>query len=304
MGRRRPAALVAGAIVTSAVLTLAQGTAPAVRQIRANGADLSYVEQGQGTPVVFVHGAVGDHRYWEPQREAFAKAHRYLSYSFRYHGAAPWLDDGKGYTTETHAADLAAFIKALGSGPVHLVGLSYGGVLAAMVALEHPSLVRSLTLAEPGLFSVLAETSDGKMALDEWMKGSQPMVAAIKAGDLKLATRRLTTLVTGAPAEEFDKLPAGFRQVLLDNARTLPLLLAAPPVTLTCEMLRGIKVPTLLVRGARTPNIFVVTNRTVGQCIAGSRLVVIPDASHAMSYDNPEAFNREVLRFLARPSLP
>ncbi len=52
------------------------------------------------------------------------------------------------------------------------------------------------------------------------------------------------------------------------------------------------KIPTLVVRGARTPEIFSKTQELVGRCIPGSRMVVVPDASHTMSYQNPTAFNR------------
>jgi pimeloyl-ACP methyl ester carboxylesterase len=113
--------------------------------VRVNGVDLSYIDDGVGTPVVFVHGAWMDLRYWEPQREGVAAHHRFVAYTLRYHGTAPWPDDGKNYSAATHAADLAAFIHQLNAGPVHLVGLSMGGRLATMVALEHPDLLRSLT---------------------------------------------------------------------------------------------------------------------------------------------------------------
>ena len=300
MRRLRAQALAVASISVAGIAALAQsGNPPQVRQMRANGVELAYVEQGQGTPVVFVHGAVTDLRLWEPQRSAFASQYRFVAYSYRYHGTDPWPDEGTHYSAETHAADLVAFISALKAGPVHLVGLSYGGMLAAMVATKEPQLVRTLTLAEPGLFSLLAEHPEGKSALEQWNKGFEPVVAAIKAGDHVQATRHLAALVTGGSPDEFDKIPAGLREVLLGNARTLPLLLASAPTDITCEMLRGIKIPTLVVRGERTPGFFAKVSAAVGRCIPGSRMAVIPDASHAMSYDNPAAFNREVLEFLS-----
>jgi pimeloyl-ACP methyl ester carboxylesterase len=287
------------AAVLSLVAAAQPDPQPQPRQMRTNGVDLWYVEQGQGAPVVFVHGAVGDLRFWDVQRAAFAKQHRFIAYTYRYHGTGPWPDEGKQYSAETHAADLAAFITALKAGPVHLVGLSYGGMVAATAAMKEPGLIRTLTLAEPALFSLLAATPDGKTVLDQWNKGVEPMIAAMKAGDNALATRHLLALVTGEPPENFDKLPAALRQILLDNARTLPLLFATPSTPVTCEMLGGIKAPTLVVRGERTPQIFVKTNDEVGRCIAGSKQAVIAKASHPMSYDNPPEFNRAVLAFLA-----
>lgn len=286
------------AISGGAILPAQTSKPPQTRQIRANGADLSYVEQGAGVPVVFVHGAVADLRFWEPQREAFAKGHRFIAYTFRYHGTAPWVEGGKPYSATIHAADLAAFISGLKAGPVHLVGLSYGGLLAAMVATKEPQLVRTLTLAEPAIFGLLASTPEAKPAMDAWGKGAGPMIAALKAGDTMGATRQLIALVNGGPPDAFDKLPPALRQMVTDNARTLPLLFGAEPATVECEALGTIKVPTLVVRGERTPEFFSKTNELVGRCVAGSRLAVIPSAAHTMSYENPSGFNRTVLEFV------
>jgi pimeloyl-ACP methyl ester carboxylesterase len=271
-----------------------------MRHLRANGTELAYVDQGKGPPVVFVHGAVSDLRFWEPQREAFAKRHRFIAYTYRYHGTAPWTDAGQQYTPQTHAADLAAFLKGLQVGPVHLVGLSYGGLVAAMVATIDPQLLRSLTLAEPALFGLLAEIPEGKPVIDAWTMGTGPILAALKTGDSLGATKQLSALVNGEPPDSFDKLPPELRQVLRDNARTLGPLFAAEQVSVSCDALRGVKIPTLVVRGARTPEIFSRTNELVGRCIAGSRLVVVPDASHTMSYQNPTGFNRAVLEFVSK----
>jgi pimeloyl-ACP methyl ester carboxylesterase len=299
MGRGRVSRIAGFFLVLAGTAALAQPQNPAqVRRIPVNGVELEYVEQGRGVPVVFVHGAVGDLRYWEPQREAFAKGYRFVAYTLRYHGTGPWPDEGKQFTAQQHAADLAGLIKGLKAGPVHLVGLSYGGLLTTMVALDHPDLVRTLILAEPALHPLLAETPDGKPALEEWNKALAPMAPLIKSGDNAGAVRHLSAVVTGGSVEDFDSIPAGFRQVLLDNARTLPLIFAAPETPITCDMLRSIKAPTLIVRGEATPRVFAKVNENAGRCIAGSKAAVIPKASHPMSYDNPAGFNRAVMEFL------
>jgi len=61
---------------------------------------------------------------------------------------------------------LAGFIRALDAGIVHLVGGSYGGIIATNVALQYPDLVKSLVLSEPGLIN--AETPEAKVAIAEW----------------------------------------------------------------------------------------------------------------------------------------
>src|SRR5687768_16452440 len=117
-----------------------------VKQISVHGNVLHYVEQGEGNNMVLVHGGLSDNRMWEGQMEAFSEKHHVVAYSRRYaypNGAA---DDSVGYTVVPHAKDLAAFINALETGPVHLVGHSYGAYTALLTAIEHPELVKSLCL--------------------------------------------------------------------------------------------------------------------------------------------------------------
>jgi pimeloyl-ACP methyl ester carboxylesterase len=274
---------------------------PQTRQLPVNGVELSYIEQGAGDPVVFVHGALSDLRFWEPQRQAIAKQHRFIAYTYRYHGTGPWPDDGKHYSAATHAADLAAFIRRLNAGPVHLVGLSYGGLLATPVASEHPELVRSLTLAEPAIGALLMDTPEAKPALDDRGKAFAPIVAAAKAGEAMQATKLFFDWVNNQGAGAFDKQPEALRQMMLDNAKTVPLLLAAPPPpAISCATLGGVKAPTLVIGGEQTSRYFSLINEVVVRCVPGSRLAIIPKATHPMSYQNPAAFNDSLLQFLAR----
>jgi pimeloyl-ACP methyl ester carboxylesterase len=164
-------------------------------EVRANGVRLFYVEQVAGTPVVFVHGAWMDHRYWEPQREAVAAKYRFIAYTLRYHGTAPWPDDGSNYSASTHAADLAAFIRHSNAKPVHLVGLSMGGRLATMTALEHPDLLRSLTLLEPPLHDLLDDLPEARSTRDEWKRGFEALRTVAESGDAIRATNLFYQLV-------------------------------------------------------------------------------------------------------------
>jgi len=273
---------------------------PQTRQLSVNGVELSYIEQGTGAPVVFVHGAWMDLRFWEPQREAIAKQYRFIAYNQRYHGTAAWPDDGKQYSAATHAADLTAFIQRLNAGPVHLVGLSYGGVVTALVASDHPELVRTLTLAEPGLGALLAALPDAKPALDDRNKGMTPVVAAVKAGDSVQAVKFFFDWVNNQGAGAFDKQPEPLRQMVLDNARTVPPFVSAPPPSISCTTLGRVKAPTLIMGGEQSQRFFSLINEVTVRCIPGSRLAIIPMATHPLPYQNPAAFNEALLQFLAQ----
>jgi pimeloyl-ACP methyl ester carboxylesterase len=275
--------------------------APQMRQLRVNDVDLFYIEQGTGAPVVFVHGAFADLRFWEPQRQAVATQYRFIAYTYRYHATTPWPDEGQHYSAATHAADLAAFIRQLNAGPVHLVALSYGGLLATLVASEHPDLVRSLTLLEPGIRALLVDLPEAKPVLDEVGKALEPVRTAVKAGDAVQATKLLFEWVNNQGAGAFDQQPEAVRQIFLDNARTVPLLFVSPPPpAISCATLGGVKAPTLVGGGEQTLRYFALINEVVVRCIPGSRLVTIPNATHPMSAQNPAAFNEALLQFLAQ----
>jgi pimeloyl-ACP methyl ester carboxylesterase len=270
-------------------------------QLRVNGVDLAYIDQGTGAPVVFVHGAWMDLRYWEPQRQVVATQYRFIAYSLRYHRTAPWPDAGEHYSYATHAADLAAFIRQLDTVPVHLVGLSSGGSLVTMVALEYPDLVRSLTVLEPPIDELLADLPAAQPVREELGKAFAPIRTAAQAGEAVQATKLFFELANYQGPGTFEMQPEAFRQMILDNARTVPLQLASPrPPTISCATLSGVKAPTLVVGGERSLRYHTLINEVIVQCIPGSRLVIVPQATHLMSHQNPTAFNEALLHFLAQ----
>jgi pimeloyl-ACP methyl ester carboxylesterase len=269
------------------------------RQLPVNGTDLSYIEQGTGTPVVFVHGAFSDSRYWEPQRQAIAEQHRFIAYTYRYHGTTPWPDEGQQYAAATHATDLAGLIRGLNAGPVHLVGFSLGGLLTTLVASQHPDLVRSLTLIDPGIAALLGDIPDAAPLIEDRVTAFGSIGATAKAGDAAQATNLMFDWVNNQGAGALDKQPAALRQMVLDNQRTVPLLLsAAPAPAVSCATLSTVQVPTIVVGGEQTRRYYSLINEVIVRCLPGSRLVLIPEATHFSSYQNPSAFNDALLQFL------
>ena len=67
----------------------------AAKEVEIDGVRLQYVEQGSREAMVFVHGAPSDLSHWEPVREGIASKYRFLAYTQRYFGNAPWSDDGR-----------------------------------------------------------------------------------------------------------------------------------------------------------------------------------------------------------------
>ena len=255
----------------------------AAKEVEINGVRLQYIEQGSGEPIVFVHGAPHDLRAWEPVREAIAKRYRFIAYTQRYFGTKPWPDEGKNYSIATHADDLAKFITSLNAGPVHLVGWSHGGVVAATAAISDPSLVRSLILYEAGVLSVLpAESPEGKIAREDRARMFGPVVAAAsETGDFIKAAKLLQEVVFQLRPGEFNSLPEDLQTVLLDNARVVPLMFAAPPPSvITCDILKDFTRPTLVMRGEKSRAFFTLISEAITKCVPGARQVILQNVNH------------------------
>jgi pimeloyl-ACP methyl ester carboxylesterase len=277
-------------------------SAPAAKEVEVNGVRLQYVDQGSGEPIVFVHGAFSDLRVWEPIREEVAKRYRFIAYTQRYFGTDTWPDDGRNFSIATDADDLAKFITSLNAGPVHLVTRSRGGAVAIAAALKNPAVVRSLTLHEPGLFSMLpAESAEGKAAREHRNKYVGPAVAAAMAGDSIQAVRLFFEGEYQLGPGGFDRLPQAARTMLLDNARTAPLLFgASPPPPTTCDMLKTLNHPTLVTHGEKSHAHAKLINDGVSKCIPGARQVNFPNLVHDAPSRDPAAFTGAVFEFLSR----
>jgi pimeloyl-ACP methyl ester carboxylesterase len=265
-----------------------------------NGATLVYESLGRAQPtVVFVHGGFADHRIWEVQRATVASKHRFVAVTLRYFGTAPWPDQGEQFSQETHVQDLVAFIRQLQSGPVVLVGRSYGAYTALVAAMRHPELVRGLVLNEPPIWSLLTTPSE-RAALADDLKGMAPLRAAAQAGRIDDATRQFADWVNAEPGG-FDALPAATQRMHLDNARTVPLQLATAPrnIPVGCEQLGQLTMPVVVTKGALSRKSLRLVADAASRCIPRSRLVDIPGARHDAPRQQPQAFNAVLGEFLA-----
>jgi non-heme chloroperoxidase len=270
----------------------------APKTVRVNGTTLTYVEQGQGEAVVFVHGGNNDFRTWALQLAPFAQHYRAIAYSRRYHYPNPGAEQATEYAASEHADDLAALIETLGIGPAHVVGHSYGGYLSLLVARARPALVRSLALGEPGALSFLGP----EFVRAHLERTIGPAREAFERGEPEQAVRVFMNTVAGEGA--FDRLPPPARQVLLDNGPEFRLEVNTPVdhyfTTFDCDEARQIHAPTLLLTGEVSPVFLHQIVDELARCLPNVERAMIPRASHGMHNMNPQAYNDTVLAFLAK----
>ena len=174
--------------------------------------------------------------------------------------------------------------------------------MAVTAALSDPSLVRSLILYEASVISVLSpESPEGKIAREDRAKMIGPSVAVAKAGDFTKAAKLLQEAAFQLRPGEFDSLPEDLQTVLLDNARLVPLLLAAPPPpVITCDMLKDFSRPTLVMRGEKTQTFYALISEAITKCVPGAQQVILQNVNHDGPVRDPVAFTGAVFEFLSR----
>jgi len=268
-----------------------------------SGTELHYVERGEGAPVIFVHGGLGDFRTWLPQVETFSDQYRAISYSRRAHYPNPWPDDYKSEML-THVEDLAAFIRHLDAAPAHLVGNSYGSYICLLLALRHPTLVRSLVLTEPPIHPLLKRLPGGAALFEEFERDAwKPAGEAFARGDMESGVRLFIEGAVGK--EEWEKLTPRVRDAMMKDAPELAVAATSPDFearmpTVTCADVARVKIPTLLLYGKRSPSMYRLINSELARCLPHAEQATIPHAAHVLHSHNPEAHDRVVLDFLSR----
>jgi non-heme chloroperoxidase len=269
-----------------------------------NGATLAYRIVGDsGTPVVFVHGSLGDVRDWDAQIATFSQTHRVLVYSRRYHPPNPPQNDDQTYSPMLHADDLAALLLQLDLAPAHIVGASYGAYTALVLALEHPELVRSVVLGEPPIMPLLNRTPEGDaMRRAFFTRTLDPARAAFARRDSVGGLRAFVDGESGTPGR-FDRLPATARATILAHSFEMRHEMLAnreqymPP--LACADLGALHTGVLLVNGDHSPPVFHAITAELARCLQNDSTATIPAADHAMHATNPAYYNQVVLRYLA-----
>lgn len=278
-----------------------QSVHPTKIRVRGHrGVELHYIEQGQGEPLILLHGGTGDYRSWEPQIKAFSQQYRVLSYSRRYHYPNNNPLTAQYHSAYTEAEDLAAFIRKLRLRRVHLVGTSIGAFTALVLAVKHPEMVRSLVLAEPPIHQWVRNTPAGEAAYKEFMTAIwEPATEAFRTGDDQGAMRILVDGFAGT--RRFDNLPLEGRDAIMQNSRFFKANTSSsdPFPNLSKDKVRRLRIPILIITGENTIKIHKLVNEELARLLPKAEQAIIPKAGHGSARDNPPAFNDAVLKFLA-----
>ncbi|BCA54664.1 putative 3-oxoadipate enol-lactonase [Nitrospira sp. KM1] len=255
-----------------------------------NGITLGYSDQGKGTPLVFLHAFPFNRTMWAAQEEDLSDAFRIITVDMRGHGEseAPFWR----YSLEQYASDVTALLRHLRIDNAVFIGLSMGGYLSFTLYRLYPEFVLGFVLAD-----TRAEADNPEQG--KWRFELARRAAA--QGPSAVVADMLPKLLSH---QAYERRPDLVEQVKsIQEAATVPGILgdlrAMAERPDSTDMLRSIRVPTLVLVGEED----VLTPRADAERITAgipeAILETIPDAGHMSNMERPETFNKAVRRFAA-----
>jgi 3-oxoadipate enol-lactonase len=260
-------------------------------QLSVNGIRVNYTIEGpEGAPMITMSNSLASNlSMWEPQIPVLTPRYRVLRYDTRGHGGT---DAPSGpYSLEDLTEDLRALLQALDIRRTHFIGLSMGGMIAQIMALQYPQMLQSIVLCD----TMSRVPTEAKSLWEERIHTAE--------------TRGMETLVEPTVARWFTE---PFRQrgsPVLDQVRTM--IRTTPPrgyagcchaiaaLNLT-DRLKEVTLPTLIIVGEDDPGTPVSASRTIQEQIKGSELVILQSAAHLSNLEQPAAFNQALTSFLEK----
>jgi 3-oxoadipate enol-lactonase len=259
-------------------------------QAKINGIGMTYdVAGSERAPVVVLHHPLATNlSIWDEIAPVLAPKYRVVRFDARGHGQS---EAPKGpYSFATLAADVIALMDHLRIERAHYLGLSMGGMVGQYLGLDHaprfsslqlvstssriPDEAKSLWVDRVQVAREKGMASQVEPAMQRWLTEANRRKPALVA--------RLARMIETTPLEGY----AGWCQAIGNLNIT--------------ERLKAIKLPTRVIVGADDPATPVAAAQAIHREITGSDLVVMPAVSHMLCAEEPQAFHKHVLEFLAQ----
>ena len=258
-----------------------------------NEASIHYKVDGDGEPVLFIHGGYLDLSMWDSQIDDLTKAgFQVIRYSDISHGKTESVKE------EILGCEIAKrLIDELGIKKINLVGLSWGAMLAADYALTYPENIDRMILVSPGL-------NGWQYFVDSLAaQNAQEGYKALERGDTLSYAESFQRNWTDGPRREKSKVNAKVREkigsMIRSNLRSHGgknwSKLQSPPAI---ERLEEISCPTLLVVGEYDVLNIPLTADLLSKRIQNTQTYEMKSVEHTLNMENPKEFNRIVIEFL------
>ncbi len=263
--------------------------------VKIDGVNIYYEDEGQGHPIVFIHGFSSNLNSWDEQMPDLLEKYRVVRYDCRGHGRSESPAEPSGYSQEILVGETLGLLDALGIEKTYLCGLSMGGNVALHMGINHPHRVEAVISACTGSGS---SQEDGfidqfKIYTDILDKGEIERFA-----DMHMSGPSYTRLVELRPDLKDSKRKALMENNAVGLANTIRgVQMKRPPIMSLEDKLKKLEVPVLVIVGDEDMPCIEPAD-FMHQHIPRSRLVVLPRTGHILNMERPADFNREVMDFL------
>ena len=252
-----------------------------------DGVHIAYERCGQGPPLVLVHGSAADHTRWRPILQIMERHFTVYAVDRRGRGQS---GDAEPYSIEREYEDVVAVVDSI-SGPVNLLGHSYGAICSLEAFLKTPNL-RKLILYEPPISTHIKKNypSDAMDRINSYLH----------VGEREKALLIFLQEIVGIPTSETNMLRSSPGWPLrVATAHTIPREEASvDSYIFDPERFSQMEIPTLLLLGAESPPFYRAAIETLKRSIPDSRIAMMPGQRHAAMETAPELFFGEVIGFL------
>jgi pimeloyl-ACP methyl ester carboxylesterase len=278
-------------------------TQTAAQSLSVNGIELAWSDRGSGAagtpPLVLVHGFTGSSHDFALVADDLAVDRRVVLLDQRGHGHATKTGGLEGYTIDQLVSDLAAFLDALGDGPVDLLGHSMGGRVAMGLVLSRPDLVSTLVLMDTSAWSFLPPDDSIRQLVKAWIESFDPakgMPESMSLGSPEdlLIEERMPVSWQKEKNTTFAGMDAyavkAFGMALMADVAAGEASLRAELPSITC--------PTTVIAGEHDHPL-VDQAPELADLVANGRLAVIDGAYHSPQLTHPEDWKNAVRAHLA-----
>jgi pimeloyl-ACP methyl ester carboxylesterase len=243
--------------------------APPTGIVPVNDIQMYYEIHGDGTPLILLHGGLGNTGDWKNQFPAFSGQYKVITLDSRGCGRSTFSKQPLSYSLM--ASDVIALMDYLGIKQAHILGWSDGGIIALDLAINHPDrLIKVIA------YGANYNLSGARTSLGESDKfGSRMSQASQDYQKLSLNPEKWDALVSD----------------------TFKMWSSEP--NYTAEQLGSITVPILILDGDNDGAVYTEHTKEMARLIPGAKLTLIPGTGHFALWEKSEEFNKIILEFLA-----
>jgi 3-oxoadipate enol-lactonase len=248
-----------------------------------SGATLSYVEAGQGTPIILIHGIFLNHLAFESQIEALSRQARVIAIDIHGHGQSSIVN--RPISLDEMAADYYDLVQQLGIHQAIWGGVSLGGMTSLRVALSHPEAVLGLLLLNTNAAAGLGKKVPSLEGLNAVLTTRflwKTRFSKAKALESGLFGR--TTLATKPELEKvwIDRMEP-IQSITVKYV--VEAVLSAQSIS---EELSAIRVPAIVAGGLEDTALPMAASQNIQRRISGSKLIEIEECGHSSSIEQPQ----------------